>query len=665
MLLAWAFTLQAAPPAAPAESLPPPVVLTAETKAYHLDLSAEMLEDPQGTLTLQDVRSPALQPRWVRPPHGAINLGLSASVLWVRVRVVNRSAETTWEMGTGQQWLREISLYQLTGNTVAGPWEAGLTAPLESRSIPDRASRYRLTLPTGQEQTFYIRAKGVGNMGLDLSLAHISQAFHSDYVEKLVVGVYSGMVMAMLVYNLFMGLALRDRRYLFYLMYLFSMALFILLLYGVGQTLWPDNFSPGDVEFLGWSLLYVGLVLVISLTLFTGFFFKAWSDRNVGTVLKIWLGLTVATMAASPWLGLIWGYQVFDGLLVLSQLVVGYSALVYLWRGDRPARFFAAALLPELMGVSINGLAFANLAPMNWFTLNAGLLSAGAEVLIFSLALASRYNQMRQEKEQSVKQALDMQVNLVRRLEENEELKTEIARRVKVEQELRDTTALKDKFVTLVAHDIRSPFSAIMTQLEFALQDREFPLPPKHQESFSGMYEKMRSLITMVGNLLNLNRLQTGQIVPQREQFDGWELAEEVMLFNHLARQKGIQLEQQVPQETWLWGDRNLIREVVQNLVVNAIKFTHSGGRVRMYVPPGTGCRLAVEDTGVGVRPEFLAKLFDPGEKTTSPGTAGERGSGIGLPLCQEIMAAHGGDITVESSPNQGSRFVLAWPGKP
>ncbi|MDH4122447.1 MAG: sensor histidine kinase [Deltaproteobacteria bacterium] len=662
LLWAWATTPVIANPLADPPPDPPTLVLTQQTSSVLVVPFAQMLEDPAGTLTLDDVRSPALAGHWSRPTGSTINLGLVPSILWVRFSLVNQSEESTWELNVRQNQSRQATLYIVEGTTVRGPFEAGLSAPLEARSIPDRVPRYLLSLAQNHPQTFYIRVHTLGYAGVNPLLSRLPQAAHFSYSQKLLIGLYTGLVLAMLFYNLLIGVSLGDKRYLFYGLYLVSLSTFLLLLYGLFETLWPWNFTPRQVEGVGWAIFGFGFLSILTLLLFTGHFFNAWKHRTAGRVLKGWLVVSAGAALVGVFLPLITAYRVFNVLLILTQGVVLFVSVFYLWRGDRTARFFTAALLPEMAGMVVGGLTMAGWLPNNYFTLFAALLGGGSEILIFSLALADRYNLLRQEKETSEQHARQVNENLRQSQRENEEMKAEVERREAVMKELEKTTAMKDKFVSLVAHDIRSPFNSMLTEIQYALRDAEQPLPPEQREIFQGITDFIGKQIVMVENLLNLNRLQSGSMTPEIQDLDGWELAEETLMFNHLARQKGLRLENQVPKGTRLRGDRDLIREVLQNLVINAIKFTPQGGRIRVYVPQGPGSRLAVEDNGRGVHPAFLPHLFDPAEKTTSRGTAGEQGSGLGLPLCHEIMAAHGGTLTVESSPGKGCCFVLTLP---
>lgn len=222
---------------------------------------------------------------------------------------------------------------------------------------------------------------------------------------------------------------------------------------------------------------------------------------------------------------------------------------------------------------------------------------------------------------------------------------------------------LKDKFISLVAHDLRSPWSGIISALEFISTDDEYPLHEEHLEIVQRLIQIGKSSVQMIGDVLNVSRLKTGKITVKPEKINARQLIENVLnQLNYLARQKGVELLNDVPEQSWLFADPALYGEVIQNLTSNAIKFCRKGDQVRFYVPDNRPTTIAVSDTGVGIPPENLPKLFKIEEKTTTTGTAGEKGTGFGLPFSQDIMRAHNGQITVDSVVGKGTTFFVALP---
>lgn len=224
-------------------------------------------------------------------------------------------------------------------------------------------------------------------------------------------------------------------------------------------------------------------------------------------------------------------------------------------------------------------------------------------------------------------------------------------------------TALKDKFVSLIAHDLRSPIGAIRGYTEFMMVDPRHPPNEHHKESLTYIFNQTNDLLELISDLLDLTRLQTGAVKLESKFFDAHFMVEN--LVNRLllqAEAKDIRLVNEVPLRTRLYADEVLYGQVLQNLISNAIKFSNNRTQVRIFVSDGEQTTLAVQDNGIGVPTALIDKLFLMEEKTSTAGTAGEAGTGLGLPLSRQIMLAHKGDILVESEEGKGSTFRTPLP---
>lgn len=252
----------------------------------------------------------------------------------------------------------------------------------------------------------------------------------------------------------------------------------------------------------------------------------------------------------------------------------------------------------------------------------------------------------------------------------NDKLSLEIVERKKTEDDLlqakekaEEATKLKDKFVSLVAHDLRSPFNSIMGYLQIIMNDTDTPMSPGHREKIMKVFEAGAGLLKMTDELLNISGLQTGKIQPLFRFFDAYLVALSVKSkMEYLAQAKGVELRCKVSRGTMIYADFELFSEVILNLVSNSIKFCRKGDTVTLSIVQDKTIAMTVKDTGTGIREEYLPDLFRQDIKTTTRGTAGEKGTGLGLPYCKEIMQAHGGDLSVESTVGQGSVFYARLP---
>ena len=226
-----------------------------------------------------------------------------------------------------------------------------------------------------------------------------------------------------------------------------------------------------------------------------------------------------------------------------------------------------------------------------------------------------------------------------------------------------DATRLKDRFVSLVAHDLKSPLSSMLGMASMLASDGENPLGNNQQKLVNLIQQSGQNLIHTIEELLNLDRLKSGQIIPAPRFFDASQQIQEVSrLMGYLAEDKGIGLVNEVPPATRLFADPQLFSKVIQNLVNNGIKFCSKGDQIIIGFEPGERKTILVRDTGKGMDARKIAGLFHAGAVVSTPGTAGEQGTGHGLKFCHEIMKAHGGEIQVESEPGKGTTFRVVFP---
>ena len=247
----------------------------------------------------------------------------------------------------------------------------------------------------------------------------------------------------------------------------------------------------------------------------------------------------------------------------------------------------------------------------------------------------------------------------------------EALRRAKEESE--EAIRVKDRFVNLIVHDLRAPLSTCTLTVQQLRQElRDFAeahgIPEgtarrqRFAQLFDGLTGRAAEMLRMIDQLLLASRLRSGRLVPALRPVGAARIHSMVESLAPLAGQKGIGLTCTVPEGYRLLADPDLLAEVVQNLLTNAIKFTPSGGTITVGALPPDGHGLFVRDTGVGIAPENLPKLFQHEARLTTLGTAGERGTGLGLAMCHDILAAHGGRIGAQSVPGRGSEFQLHLP---
>lgn len=236
-------------------------------------------------------------------------------------------------------------------------------------------------------------------------------------------------------------------------------------------------------------------------------------------------------------------------------------------------------------------------------------------------------------------------------------------------KELHDLNATKDKFFSIIAHDLKNPLSSLMGLSELLFHEYETYDHKTKKEFIKLIYEGSQNTYKLLENLLTWSRSQRGKVVFNTANLNVRELiAENVILFNQNAIEKGICIKQEVIEDLYFNTDRDLVNTVIRNLLSNAIKFTPQKGEVSISakVISGKGknekIEISVKDSGIGISQKNIENLFDIERNQSTPGTNGEKGTGLGLILCKEFIEKCEGEIWVESKFGKGSEFKFTLP---
>lgn len=240
---------------------------------------------------------------------------------------------------------------------------------------------------------------------------------------------------------------------------------------------------------------------------------------------------------------------------------------------------------------------------------------------------------------------------------------------IKVEQrtqELKELNATKDKFFSIIAHDLKNPFNTLMGFTELLLDNLEEYSTQKLKEFVDILHQTSKQSYALLENLLEWSRAQTGRLEMNPEMVNIHELANEniSLLINH-ATKKSIQLTNEIKPSVQAFCDENMIRTVIRNLISNAIKYTKENGNITCESQIiDDKVEISISDTGIGIKPENVMKLFRIDVNYSTAGTAQETGTGLGLILCKEFVNKNNGEIWVESDFGKGSTFKFTLPLK-
>lgn len=231
-------------------------------------------------------------------------------------------------------------------------------------------------------------------------------------------------------------------------------------------------------------------------------------------------------------------------------------------------------------------------------------------------------------------------------------------------KELEHAIKTRDKFFSIISHDLRSPFFGIKAMLEL-LNDPDENFTHDEKNTFIKKLDKaVKDVYNLVDNLIEWAKIQSNRIDFHPENYDLYEDLNSILtILSFNAENKKINIENKINPPIEVFADQNMIHSVLLNLISNAIKFTNENGTIVIFSEDqNDSIKICIKDNGVGIPDEIKDKLFIIEEMTSSRGTKKEKGSGLGLLLCKEMIEKNGGVITFESKLNEGSTFCFTIP---
>jgi signal transduction histidine kinase len=237
----------------------------------------------------------------------------------------------------------------------------------------------------------------------------------------------------------------------------------------------------------------------------------------------------------------------------------------------------------------------------------------------------------------------------------------------------KEVDGMKEHFVSLVTHELRTPVVAIQKSLELLLSKATGGITEDQEKFLTISRMNVDRLNKLINDLLDMSQMESGKFVLKPSAFDFRDVVRDARgSLVSWADEKKISIRLDMKEEpTFVTGDRNRLFQVVVNLLSNALKFTPSGGEIAVAVKivqsvagdlSGPGVEVSVVDNGIGIDPKDFQRIFNKFEQVSLVAPQGMAGSGLGLPISKEIIGLHNGKIWVESEQGKGSRFIFVIP---
>lgn len=629
------------------------LVLIEGRSNYSLNAHMDVLEDPSGQWSLEDVRSPGMQEQF-RPAKGESSFGFTSSAYWVRLTVRNETSSAKWE----------LSLYNSLVDTME-VYAPGGAVPI-NRHYPT----YELNLLQGQTSTVYIRCEASGSMLLPLGLTEPSAVYGHAYGQLLMHGVYFGAVLIIVIFLLALYVHVRNVAYLYYPLSLLSFAigLFVwnglaLPLHGTGN--WTGHTTavyfwerPSAVYDLCYTLgRWFGVLFIYKLLL---------PSKPAPTAVFLCRSMILICPVVCLGIILIYPFGMAQFMFWFKYATLALAMICVIecaWKGNRIARFVALIRIPQtVMTVAPKALLLYGLLPDNLFTRFATQLGVIVESIFMAFILFGLMAQLRSSEKLA-------QSKLLQTLSEwNATLERKVAEQTvslqRANEELVVAEASRTNLLQNMSHDIRAPLSIVQGGIQ-ALRNKMAESPEQQDQLLDKVHNKVHDVNRFIDDLFALSRFEDVKGPHALEMVIFGEWIED--LFREMAadiQDAGHRCEVVVSPalaDADVRMDPHLIKRAIVNLVNNACKFTPAGGIVSLQARPcDDSVRIEVGDNGPGIGKEQLPFIF---VRHYKEGEA--QGSGLGLAIAKEIVERHGGRIGVDSELGQGSRFYLTLPVLP
>ena len=278
-------------------------------------------------------------------------------------------------------------------------------------------------------------------------------------------------------------------------------------------------------------------------------------------------------------------------------------------------------------------------------------------VCIFGLIVFWFYRQ----KVQANKQLLQANSQIQK---QQRELRKINKKQEKLLQELSETNTTKDKFFSIIAHDLKNPLQTQLSGSRLLADSIDTIDKDTIKEIAQGLKQNTRKLFELLENLLQWSRIQMDSLEHKPQNLELAALINKwIDLLRENAKQKSITLTSNIDDSLCVHADMNMLSSTIQNIITNSIKFSNEGGRVTIDAAQQNGnVEIIIRDTGIGISPEKLKKLFRIDESVSTAGTADEKGTGLGLILSKEFIMKNGGDLWIESTAGKGTSVHFTLP---
>ena len=574
------------------------------------------------------------------------SLGFREGLQWFLVPIENQSSQSLWFARIGRPHLDYLDLY-LFDHKGKSLWHnrLGDRVPFDTRTFAHSHLVSTLDLPVNTRRYLLLRAQGDNVIELPVSLMSATAFNQQDSQVTIFYGLYFGAMIAMFLFNLLIFVSIRDRSYLLYVLYLGTFTLNLFTREGLSyQWLWPQATLWNH-----YSLPILNLLTLAFSILFACQFLEL---KKRAPTINRWLVVAASLLILFAPLTLI-NFHFFiqaSTAIILPWPLIAIGLSIWLIRqGYSPARYFLLAFTTIALASMAYILKTFQLINGGWLLENIMPMGTFIEALLLSFALAHRMTVLKSENARIQDEA-------------NEILEQRVSERT---SELNAALSARSEFLAVMSHEIRTPLNGIIGTVDML---KGTPLDEEQRHNLNVIEQSGNSLLNLINDILDYSRIEAGKMPIEQTSFNLFDLLNESLaLFQHKAQvhSNALTLDLSPNVGESCLGDPARLRQILVNLIGNAIKFTNNGTiTVSVQRDPDNSdyAHFEVRDSGIGISEEQQRRLFDHFQQGDSSTSRRYGGTGLGLAICRQLVEIMGGEIGVDSQPKQGSRFWFRLP---